>query len=128
MPQVDAYREVCGSDEIDDMFALADRARRFKFQNINSTPVGGGVAQILTRMVPMLNELGVETTWDVIKGDQAFFNVTKAFHNALHGYPETITAQMFEIFRRNTEENMAAVPITGDAVLIHDPQPAGLIA
>jgi trehalose synthase len=128
MVQLDAYREVAGSDEIDELRALADRARRYKFQNINSTPVGGGVAEILTRMVPLLNELGVETAWDVIKGDQAFFNVTKAFHNALHGYPETITPDMYEIFRATTNANLQSMAITGDVVLIHDPQPAGLIA
>src|SRR5712692_10208155 len=128
MIQLEAYREVAGSDEIDELHALADRARRYKFQNINSTPVGGGVAEILTRMVPLLNELGVETTWDVIKGNQAFFNVTKAFHNALHGHPETITPEMYEIFRETTNANIQSMVITGDAVLIHDPQPAGLIA
>jgi trehalose synthase len=128
MIQLDAYREVIGGNEIDELRAIAERARKFRFQNINSTPVGGGVAEILTRMVPLLNELGVQTSWDVIKGDQAFFNVTKAFHNALHGYPETITPEMFEVFRDTTGQNLKNMAITGDVVLIHDPQPAGLIA
>src|SRR5260370_5542285 len=96
-------------------------------QHINSTPVGGGVAEILTRLVPLLRELGVEASWDVIKGDQAFFGVTKAFHNALHGKPEDVTEQMFEIFRENTEMNLREVNFCGDTIFIHDPQPAGLI-
>ncbi len=79
------YEEVVGRDVIQELHLLADRVKNRRLQNINSTPVGGGVAEILTRMVPLLRELGIETTWDVIKGDQAFFNVTKAFHNALHG-------------------------------------------
>ena len=128
MIQLDAYREVAGGKEIDELWSIAERTRRFRLQNINSTPVGGGVAEILTRMVPLLNQLGVQTTWDVIKGDQAFFNVTKAFHNALHGHPETITPEMFEIFRETTAANLKDMAITGDVVLIHDPQPAGLIA
>jgi len=128
MVQLDAYREVVGGTEIDELRSIAERTRKYRFQNINSTPVGGGVAEILTRMVPLLNELGVQTSWDVIKGDQAFFNVTKAFHNALHGYPEKITPEMFEIFRENTAVNLRDMVITGDVVLIHDPQPAGLIA
>jgi len=128
MIRLEAYREVVGANEIDELHAVAERARRYRLQNINSTSVGGGVAEILTRMVPLLNELGVQTTWDVIKGDQAFFNVTKAFHNALHGHPETITPEMFEIFRETTAANLENMAITGDVVLIHDPQPAGLIA
>ena len=108
--------------------SIADRVRNKRLQNINSTPVGGGVAEILTRMVPLLRELGVDATWDVIKGDQAFFNVTKAFHNALHGKPEQISEEMFECFRANTEMNLREMNFTGDVVWIHDPQPVGLIA
>ncbi|NUO79096.1 glycosyltransferase, partial [candidate division KSB1 bacterium] len=96
--------------------------------NINSTSVGGGVAEILTRMVPLLRDLGVETAWDVIKGDQAFFNVTKAFHNTLHGKEDSISDGMLEIYRANTEMNLRDINFTGDVILIHDPQPAGLIA
>jgi trehalose synthase len=79
-------------------------------------------------LVPLLRELGVDATWDVIKGDQAFFSVTKAFHNALHGKPEQVTAQMYDIFRANTETNLRDMNFTGDAIFVHDPQPAGLVA
>ena len=85
------------------------------------------MAEILTRLVPLFRELGVDTTWDVIKGDQAFFSVTKAFHNALHGKHEDIGAQMFDIFRANTEMNIREMNLTGDVIFVHDPQPAGLI-
>lgn len=121
------YQDIVGPEEIDELRALADRVGGRRMQHINSTPVGGGVAEILTRLVPLLRELGIEATWDVIKGDQAFFNVTKTFHNALHGKPEKITDEMFEIFRANTEMNLREVQFTGDVILIHDPQPAGLI-
>jgi len=96
-------------------------------RHINSTSVGGGVAEILTRMIPLLRDLGVDARWDVIKGDQAFYNVTKAFHNALHGKPEQITEEMFEIFRATTEMNLREVDLDSDLIVIHDPQPAGLI-
>lgn len=121
------YEEVVGGDVIQELHILADRVRHRRLQNINSTPVGGGVAEILTRMVPLLRELGVDAAWDVIKGDQAFFNVTKAFHNALHGKPEEITTEMLEVYRQTTEANLKEMNITGDVVLVHDPQPAGLI-
>lgn len=124
---LDDYREVAGPEVIEELVVVADHVRGRRLQNINSTSVGGGVAEILTRMIPLLRELGVDATWDVIKGDQAFFNVTKAFHNALHGKAEEISEEMFETFRATTEMNVRDVNITGDYLIIHDPQPAGLI-
>ncbi len=121
------YEDIVDSDVIDELRVVAGRVRHRRLQNINSTPVGGGVAEILTRMVPLLRELGVEASWDVIKGDQAFFNVTKAFHNALHGKAEEITEDMLDIYRANTEMNLREMNFSGDVILIHDPQPAGLI-
>jgi trehalose synthase len=79
-------------------------------------------------MVPLMRELEIRTSWDVIKGDQKFFNVTKAFHNALHGSREEITEPMFEAFRATTETNLREFQFTGDIIWVHDPQPAGLIA
>ncbi len=122
------YESVVGIEILDELKVVADRVRHKRLQNINSTPVGGGVAEILTRMIPLLRELGVEASWDVIKGDQAFFNVTKAFHNALHGKHEQISEEMLECYRANSEMNMREMNFTGDVVWIHDPQPAGLIA
>jgi len=121
------YEEVVGKDVVNEMYVLADRVKGRRLQNINSTPVGGGVAEILTRMMPLMQDLGIDTTWDVIRGDQAFFNVTKAFHNALHGKKERITAEMLDVFRATTEANLRNMDITGDIVLVHDPQPAGLV-
>jgi len=121
------YEEIVGSDVTQELYVLAERVKGRRLQNINSTPVGGGVAEILTRMIPLLRELGIDATWDVIKGDQAFFNVTKAFHNALHGKQEEITDEMLASYRSTTEANLKEMTITGDVVLVHDPQPAGLI-
>ena len=122
------YRDIVGAEIIDELLVVAGLIRHRRLQHINSTLVGGGVAEILTRMVPLSRELGVETSWDVIKGDPAFFQVTKAFHNALHGGHETITDEMLDTYRQTTERNLKEVPITGDVVFVHDPQPAGLIS
>ena len=121
------YAAITGNDVIDELRMIAERVNHRTLQNINSTPVGGGVAEILTRMIPLLKELGVRASWDVIKGDQAFFNVTKAFHNALHGAKETITREMLDCFVETTEMNLREMNLYGDVILVHDPQPAGLI-
>ena len=126
--QLQDYEDVVGPGVIEELRVLAAKVSGRKLQHINSTPVGGGVAELLTRMVPLFRELGVETSWDVIKGNEAFFNVTKAFHNGLHGKLEDIREEMFEIFRENTAMNLREVNFTGDVIFLHDPQPAGLIA
>ena len=125
---LDDYRSVVGPEVVDELLHLAERVRHRRLQHINSTAVGGGVAELLTRMVPLFRELGIATSWDVIKGNDAFFAVTKAFHNALHGSQETITAEMLDVFRETTNMNLYDLGVAGDFVVVHDPQPAGLIA
>ena len=127
MVKLEDYQEITGAGVIEELRVLADRVRGRRMQHINSTSVGGGVAEILTRMIRLLRELGVEADWDFIKGNQEFFNVTKAFHNALHGEKEEISAQMLKVFRDTTEMNVREVNLSGDVIVIHDPQPAGLI-
>lgn len=122
------YEAVVGKDTIDELRILAGIVGRKRLQNINSTAVGGGVAEILTRMLPLLRQLGVDVTWDVIHGDDAFFEVTKTIHNGLHGQRVEFTEKMKEIYRAAQELNLSWMEITGDVVMIHDPQPAGLIA
>ena len=124
---VEDYRPIVGAQVIDELLLLADRVRHRSLQHINSTSVGGGVAEILSRMVPLLRDLGIDTRWDVIKGNQAFFAVTKAFHNALHGGDETISKEMLQVFRDTTEINLQDFDTFGDVVMVHDPQPVGLI-
>ena len=124
---LDDYAEIVGRDEVQEMYVLADRVRGRRLQNINSTSVGGGVAEILTRMIPLMREMELDVTWDTIKGNDAFFGVTKAFHNALHGKAEAITQKMFSVFREATDDNLRDLNVTGDVIVVHDPQPVGLI-
>lgn len=127
MAKLDDYIPIVGESIIDDLRLLAERLQGKVVQHINSTPVGGGVAEILNRMVALLRELGVDTQWDVIKGAEQFFDVTKKFHNALHGRSEEITQRDFEIFMQTSQENIENVNTYGDIVFVHDPQPIALI-
>ena len=89
--------------------------------------MGGGVAEMLNRLVPLLSELEVATHWDVITGGNDFFEVTKAFHNALHGAPYELTKAAQEIFLMYNEQNRERMKFEEGLVVIHDPQPVGLI-
>lgn len=127
MVHINDYVPIVGQSTIDDLKLLAERLKGKVIQHINSTSVGGGVAEILNRMVPLLGELGVDSRWDLIKGGAQFFDVTKKFHNALHGRPQDITDRDLEIFMETTEANVGLMNTYGDIVFIHDPQPIGLI-
>jgi trehalose synthase len=127
MAKIEEYIPLVGEAVIDDLRLLGKQLNGKVIQHINSTPVGGGVAEILNRMVPLLVELGVDTKWDVIKGGEQFFEVTKKFHNALHGRPEDIGRRDFEIFMETSRQNIEGVDTYGDIVFVHDPQPIALI-
>ena len=124
---LDDYIPVLGEPTIKELRALASRLTGRTVQMVNSTSVGGGVAEILNRMVPILQELGMAIRWDVITGGDDFFEITKAFHNALHGGPYDKPPESFEVFLAYNEQNLARLQMEGDFTVIHDPQPVALI-
>jgi trehalose synthase len=95
--------------------------------HINSTKLGGGVAEILRSMVPIIKELGIDVRWEVIEGDEWFFDITKRIHNALQGNIVQISQEMWEHHFEINSRNAAGLNLEADAVFIHDPQPAPLI-
>ncbi|MDD2654455.1 MAG: glycosyl transferase family 1, partial [Candidatus Omnitrophica bacterium] len=127
MAKIDEYIPIVGQSTIDDLKLLAERLKGKVVQHINSTSVGGGVAEILNRMVPLLREVGVDTRWDLIKGGEQFFEVTKKIHNALHGRLDTVNRQDIDIFMETSKKNIEEVNTSSDIVFIHDPQPIALI-
>lgn len=127
-PTLEDYAPVVGRQEIEELRALAGRLAGRHVKMVNSTAVGGGVAEILNRQVPLLEELGVPTRWEVITGGEEFFAVTKAFHNALHGAPFDARPEWFELFLTTNEENRRRMQFDDDFVVIHDPQPVALVA
>jgi trehalose synthase len=124
---LEEYARLLGEGEIEELRALAKPLRGRSIEMINSTAVGGGVAEILYRLLPLGEELGLNMKWDVMTAGDDFFEVTKSFHNALHGAPYHATAQDFEIFRAYSERNRARLPLDAEFMVIHDPQPAALI-
>ena len=127
MARIEEYVPITGRAAIDDLRRIGEKLAGKVVQNINSTAVGGGVAEILNCMVPLLKELGVDARWDVIKGGAQFFEVTKKFHNMLHGKPEDVTRQDFDIFMETSRRNIEEVDTYGDIVYVHDPQPIALV-
>jgi trehalose synthase len=124
---LDDYAALLGEGEIDELRVLAKPLRGRSIEMINSTAVGGGVAEILNRLLPLAEELELNMRWDVMTGGDDFYGVTKAFHNALHGAPYHADPKDFEIFLACNERNRARLPLDAEFMIIHDPQPAALI-
>jgi trehalose synthase len=124
---LDDYVAVVGAGEIAELRALAAPLKGKSIQMVNSTAMGGGVAEMLNRLVPLIHELDLPIRWDVMTGGDDFFAVTKAFHNALHGGPYDLPEESFKIFLAYTEQNRSRLQFDAEFAVIHDPQPAALI-
>lgn len=123
--RLEDYRPIVGDDLIDDILRLARPLAGMTVQHINSAAVGGGVAEILKRLVPLMEDVGLKADWDVIEGTPEFFHVTKTFHNAFHGQPVTVTETMLSTYLEVSRHNYPLVR-KADFVIIHDQQPLGL--
>jgi len=126
--QLADYETIIGNAQVDELRFLASILRGKTVKMVNSTAVGGGVAEMLNCLVPLLRELEIKTGWEVITGGNDFFEITKAFHNALHGGEYALTEQARDVFMRHTEQNRQRMNFDEDFIVIHDPQPAGLVA
>lgn len=127
MAKISDYAPIVGQPVIDDLKLLGEKLKGKSIQNINSTSVGGGVAEILNRMIPLLREIGVDARWDLMKGGMEFFEVTKKFHNVLHGKKEEVTQRDLDIFMETSHANIESLETRGDIVFVHDPQPIALV-
>jgi trehalose synthase len=125
-----AYANIAGQDVVDHLHQLAERLQGVRVVHVNSTRMGGGVAEILNKMVPFMQELGIEASWESIAGDADFFRTTKCFHNAMQGDHVEIDEarlQQYEQVNAHNAKKLSATLRKADLVFVHDPQPVALI-
>ncbi len=123
------YAEVTGEAVVDHLRQLARALRGARIVHVNSTRTGGGVAEILNKLVPLSQALGLDAEWLVIEGEGRFYDCTKTLHNGLQGEPigpETI-CDTYEETNRANAEILGEELSKADFVFIHDPQPAPLL-
>ena len=125
--ELDDYRDIAPKGTVDFLYRLSDLVKGRSFLHVNAVRYGGGMAEILRRLVPMLTSLGVEARWEVLAGDQGFFDVTKRFVNALQGQEQSVSEEMYQTYLKINDRNARALNLDADLVMIHDPQPAALI-
>jgi trehalose synthase len=124
---LDEYREVVGDQVIGEIYAKARSLQGKHVVHVNSTSQGGGVAEILSSLVPLMNDVGIETDWRVLHGTSDFFTITKKFHNALQGGSLNLTDIKKQLYIGANEAYSAYCHIDADCVIVHDPQPLPLI-
>jgi trehalose synthase len=120
------YHSIVSHELMTEIRDLAHELRDLRVCHVNATSFGGGVAEILYSLVPLMNDVGLHADWRVMFGREEFFNVTKAMHNALQGSPRTITAEEQRTFERYNLVNAGGLDGDYDVVIIHDPQPIGI--
>ena len=124
---VDAYRASAGDEAVEVLRALAEPLRGARVLHVSATPYGGGVAEMLRSEIPLLRDLGLDAHWKLIRGDDAFFSVTKSLHNGLQGSPHGLTTDEEERYLTQSARNAEALDDDHyDIVVIHDPQPLAL--
>jgi trehalose synthase len=127
---LETYAQVAGEEVIDQLRQLAKPLQGMNVVHVNSTAVGGGVAELLTQLVPLMRELDINVSWEVIKGDEQFFQCTKSMHNALQGNQVPIRNSLlrhYEEVNADNADKFCSLLEAGDFVFIHDPQPAPLL-
>lgn len=121
------YTDIIGELEIQKIQTLGDKLANKSVVHVSSTAFGGGVAEMLHRLVPLMKDVGLDAEWKVIRGEKEFFDVTKAFHNGLQGKSMPLTDDMIRTYLKYNKMNAKLLDLDYDYVVVHDPQPLAII-
>jgi trehalose synthase len=121
------YATIATRGLMEEIRRLAEPLAGMRVVHVSATAFGGGVAEINYTLVPLMADAGLDVEWRLIRGEDEFFDVTKTIHNALQGDPRGLTSEQQETFRRYSALNAAEFEDTYDFVIVHDPQPIGLV-
>lgn len=125
---MDSYRDIVPEHIVEELYGYSRALRGARILHINATPYGGGVSELLRSTVPLLRDLGLDVDWKVIAGSPDFYRATKAIHNGLQGSPRRLGDDEREAYVQCARENAALLDGGYDFVVVHDPQPAALLA
>ncbi|MBW8741565.1 MAG: glycosyl transferase family 1, partial [Acidobacteria bacterium] len=121
------YATIATRGLMDEIRRLAEPLAGKRVVHLSATAFGGGVAEINYTLIPLMQDAGLEVEWRIIRGAEEFYNVTKTIHNALQGNPQGLDDEQRDVFRRYQAENAAELEDDYDFVVVHDPQPVGMI-
>ncbi len=124
--EIENYRPLVGDELVAEIQDLAASLKGVRVCEINATASGGGVAELLSRQLPVYMALGVHTDWRIIHGDKEFFTITKQFHNAMQGAEIPLTKTMKSKYLKQNQASAKLLEAQYDVYMVHDPQPAAL--
>ncbi|HLV67048.1 MAG TPA: glycosyltransferase [Polyangiaceae bacterium] len=127
LTSIEGYRHLVGDELFEELRTLARELNGVRVCHINSTGFGGGVAELLARLVPLANALGLSADWRLIQGTPEFFSVTKALHNGLQGATYALTEADKAIFLHVNRESAKLLHAEYDVYIVHDPQPVAFL-
>ncbi len=116
--------EKFAKEDVERLIEIGKELKGLKVVHVNATAYGGGVAELLNTIVPLMRDIGIDAWWEVLEAPMDFFNVTKKFHNTLQGADLGITNEEWDLYVRVNKENAEKLNLDADVVIIHDPQPA----
>ena len=120
------YTHLAGRPLIQEIRELAEPLQGLRVLHLSATAFGGGVAEILYTLIPLMNDVGIDAQWEVMLGREEFYNVTKRLHNALQGNPDSLSDEEWKIFERYNALNATEVSGDWDVIIVHDPQPVAV--
>ena len=128
MIKLEDYREIVGDKVYYEVYSKMRSLYGKHMLHVNSTYIGGGVAEILSSLVPLMNDIGLEAGWRTVHGNIDFYGITKKFHNALQGQKINFSEMKKNLYVQVNRQFSSYTHINShDFVLIHDPQPLPLI-
>lgn len=125
--ELEEYREFAPKGVVDFLYRLSEMVKGRRFLHVSAVRFGGGGAEVLRRIVPIMKSLGIDANWEVIAGVHEFFDVTKRLNNALQGQGQEPTDDMYNVYLQVNQRNAQALHLEADLVMVHDPQPAALV-
>lgn len=120
------YQSIARRALIEEIRERAERLKGKRVLHLSATAFGGGVAEILIALVPLMIDVGLEAEWQVIYGREEFFNATKVMHNSLQGSPQVPSEEQWATWLHYNEINASQMPDGWDVCIVHDPQPAAV--
>jgi trehalose synthase len=123
---LEEYRGLAASETLERIRDAATRLKGLRVLHVNATAVGGGVAELLLSVVPLMRDAGLHVDWEVLEAERSFFEVTKRYHNALQGQRTGWSPEAFSAYWDANAENarrLADRCRDYDVIVVHDPQP-----
>ncbi len=127
LTQLEDYEKFIGAEAVDRIYEKARPLENYHVANINSTYYGGGVAELMSSLTLLMDCVGLKSGWRIIQGSPDFFSVTKKLHNALQGGDINLSDRKKKIYTDTLRKNAVRNHLDHDMVIVHDPQPLGMI-